>query len=175
LISIYRDIDMATTTEGIAATLDDLLSQLPLIEQRSPRSAIEIYGPSDEHARFYHDLCRTYLVAPYLQRVQIADAVRGKPGVLNNLLGYVYEAAQHVRETRGNDWLQIGLAAAAMRGDGPDYRDFFLALAELYVAAEEAGLDPRAEFAAIGGGVPADFHTYAVLKEQQSANTRGTS
>jgi hypothetical protein len=146
------------------ANLDDLLEQLEIVERQSPSSAMAYYAPSSEHAKFYDDLCKVYLASSPRQRAQIRDAVRGQKGVINNLLGYVHASARRVRETKSKDWLRIGLAAASMRGDGPDFRDFLVALAELYVAALEAGLEPKAEFEAIGGGVPADFHRYAVLK-----------
>jgi hypothetical protein len=147
-----------------ANSLDDLLDQLEIVGQQSPDSTLVIYKPSGEHVQFYHDLCQAYLASPPRQRDRIRDAVRGHAGVINNLLGYVYTSAERVRETQSKDWLQIGLAAASMRGDGPDYRDFLLALTELYVAALEADLEAAAEFAAIGGGVPANFQTYAVLR-----------
>ena len=155
------------------AALDDLLNQLQIIEQQSPHSPLAIYVPSEAHAGFYHGLCQFYLAASYLQRSRIRTAVSDKQGVLNNLLGYIYGLADRVRETRSNDWLRIGLAAASIRGDGPDYRDFLLALTELYVAAEEAGLDPKSEFAAMCGGVPTDFDTYAVLRERHADIKRG--
>ncbi|MBN1887581.1 MAG: hypothetical protein JW850_06310 [Thermoflexales bacterium] len=149
--------------------LDDLLNQLKIIEQQSPSSALTYYAPSSDHTKFYNDLCQAYLAASPRQRAQIRDAVRGQKGVINNLLGYVYTSAERIRETKSQDWLRLGLAAASIRGDGPDYRDFLVALAELYVTAVEVGLEPRVEFMAIGGGVPANFHTYAVLRERLAA------
>lgn len=77
-------------------------------------------------------------------------------------------AAAHAKPLlKDLDLLRMGLAAAAIRGSGPDSRDFWMALAELYVSAEEAGIDPRSEFETAGGGVPSNFHTYAVLKSRQ--------
>jgi hypothetical protein len=40
-------------------------------------------------------------------------------------------------------------------------------LAELCVTAEEVGLDPDAEFWAVGGAIPSDFHTYAVVRNRR--------
>jgi hypothetical protein len=160
-------------TDNLNAVLDDWLNQLQIIEQQSPHSTLAIYVPGEAHAGFYHSLCRYYLAAPELQRARIRSAVSDKDGVLNCFLGYMYESARHIRETKSNDWLQLGLAAASIRGDGPDYRDFLLALTELYVAAEAAGLDAKSEFAAIGGGVPANFDTYAVLKARHADIKRG--
>lgn len=153
-----------TSTKYRDALLEEMLGQLPAIDQRSPYSALAIYQPGEEHSLFYHRLCQLYLEGDERQRARIRDAVRGREGILNNLLGYVYLSARLVRETRSQDWVRIGLAAASMRGDGPDFRDFYLGLAELYMAAVGVGLDADEEFAAICGGVPADFGTYPVLK-----------
>lgn len=151
---------------------NDLHSQLKTIEEQSPYSPLVIYGPSEEHEPFYTNLCQIYLDAPYQQRTLIRDAVSDKKGILNRLLGFVYESVEHIRATKDNYWLRIGLAAAAIQNGRLDYRDFLLALAELYVAAEEVGIDPKPEFEAAGGGVPADFHTYAVLKGRQGVSKR---
>jgi hypothetical protein len=64
--------------------------------------------------------------------------------------------------------LRIGAAAAAIQsGRSVNYRGFLLALAELCVTAEEVGLDPDAEFWAVGGAIPSDFHTYAVVRNRR--------
>lgn len=153
-----------TLSELLAGkTLSELLGRLKIIDKQSPHSNLIIYEPSEAHAKFYYDLCLAYLSASDEQRALVQDAVRNKEGLLNNLLGYIYVTAEQLRETKDKIWLQVGLATASMRGDGPDYRDFLLALAELYVAADDVGLDPKVAFMAIGGGVPANFHTYAVL------------
>ena len=149
------------------ANLDHLRDQLKAIEGQYPSSALVIYTPMQEHKQFFEDLCRIYLDASCQERHLIRDALAGKKGVLNCLLGYVYESAEQVRATRNRRWLQIGLAAAAIQEGSYDYRDFLLALAELYVTAEEVGIDPKPEFEAIGSGIPADFHTYAVVKSRR--------
>lgn len=147
-------------------TIDELLNQLKTIEQQSPKSTLVIYEPDEEQEKFYHDLCQFYLNSSQMQRDQIRGAVRDLEAVLNCILGYIYVIARYIRETKRKEWLQIGLAVASIRGDGPDYRDFLLGLTELYVAALEAGMEPKDEFTKIGGGVPADFHTFAVLKRR---------
>lgn len=150
-------------TENLPS-LEDLLAQIPLIEQQSGYDALNIYAPAEDHTDFYHSLCRLYLAASLSQRANIQKAIVDKAGILNNLLGYIYQCAEQLQTTHHRDWLMVGLAAAAIRGDGPDFRDFYLALTELYIAALEVGIDPIDEFNAIQGGVPTDFHTYAVLR-----------
>jgi len=148
--------------------LNRMLARLKTIEQHSPDSALEIFEPEDKHAKFYFDLCRAYLASSKTERSRIEEVVRPLSGVLNHLLGFVHQSARYIRETKSKDWLMVGLAAAAIRGDGPDFRDFYMALAELYAAALEAGVDPKDEFATIGGGVPDNFHTFAVLRSRLS-------
>ena len=148
-------------------TLDDLKDRLKAVEAQCPSSPLVIYAPKDEHEQFFDELCRIYLDASTRERRAIRDAAAGKKGVLNCLLGHVYKSAERVRATGDKQWLQIGLAAAAIQQNGYDHRDFLLALAELYVAAEEVGLDPKLEFQAIGGGIPADFYRYAVVRSRR--------
>ena len=87
---------------------------------------------------------------------------------MNQLLGIVYSSAEQLRATQDVKWLRTRAAAASMQGGHLDYRDFLLALADLYVSAEEAGLDPESEFEAMGVGLPEDFHTYAVVRGRRS-------
>jgi hypothetical protein len=131
-----------------------------------------IYEPSEDHKAFYHALCAAYLKSSDADRRLIRVAVRDKPGVVNNLLGYVYACGISLGENGKEQWLWTGLAAESIRGDGPDFRDFYLALADLYVAALDADLNPRETFNTIGGGVPADFDTYAVMKSRLDGRTK---
>jgi hypothetical protein len=150
----------------MGSKLADLLSRLDGMEKKSADSTLVIYEPSGEHAAFYRALCEGYLKSPEPDRVLVRDAVRDKPGILNQLLGYVYICTRLMGECRQEYWFNLGLAAASIRGDGPDFRDFYVALAELYAAALDAGLQPKEAFNTIGGGVPANFDSYAVLKSR---------
>ena len=143
---------------------NEIRDQLEAIEKRYTSSSLVIYMPLQEHKKFFNDLCQIYLDATDRERWLIRDAVADKKGVLNCLLGHVYESAKQVLATRNKHWLQIGLAAASIQKGGYDYRDFLLALTELYVTAKEVGIDPKPEFKAIGSGIPADFHKYAVVR-----------
>lgn len=145
--------------------LNGIKDQLKTIEKQChSSSSLVIYAPKQEHRQFFDDLCQIYLDAPKRERWLIRDAVSGRKGVSNCLLGYVYESAKQVRSTGNRRWLRIGLAAAAIQTGSNDYRDSLMALAELFVTAEEAGIDPNPDFEGIGGGIPADFHKHAVVK-----------
>jgi hypothetical protein len=144
--------------------LSELITKLIEVESQSIDSPVIIRTPSPFHAPFYQSLCEVYLRSSELDRSSLQAVVRDKPGIINSLLGYIYECARSLHVTGDRAWLQIGLAAAAMRGDGPDYRDFYLALAALYIESLDAGLNPGKAFNAIGGGVPTEFDTFAVMR-----------
>jgi hypothetical protein len=128
------------------------------------------------------ELCPAYLEASAEQRVAVRAAVNDKHGVLSALLGYAYRAAERLRSSADREWLQRALAAISIENCARDYRDVLLALAELYVAAEEAGIKPRADFKAVsrlssgqkprGGSTSvrhmlANFQSYGVLRERR--------
>jgi hypothetical protein len=152
----------------VPINFDDLCKQLEAIEAESPRSALVFYEPSEKNRPFYMSLCQTYLDAPPEQRTLIIDAAGGKKGVLGALLALVYEAAERLRATKDPYWVRVGLAAAAIESSRLDPRVSLLAMAELYVAAEGVGIDPQPDFEAVGGGVPANFHAFAVVRGRRT-------
>jgi hypothetical protein len=149
-------------------SLERIETWLEALEERSVHSPLAYYAPTEAQRSLFHALCQTYLEASDRERSVIRSAVSGKKGVLNQLLGLVYKAAEQLRATQDVTWLRIGAAAASMQSGHLDYRDFLLALADLYVSAEEAGLDPESEFAVMGIGLPANFHAYAVVRGRRS-------
>ena len=143
------------------------------------------YDPYQPLYALFDQLCPYYLEAMPQERTEIRAAASDKAGVLSALLGYVYTSASRLQSSADREWLRKGLAAASIENCSVDYRDVLLALAELYVAAEKVGIDPKPHFAAVaelsssdtprGGMTPvremlADFHSYAVLKERQEYN-----
>jgi len=145
------------------------------------------YDPYRAIYALLDELCPAYLEASAEQRAAVRAAVSDKRGVSSALLGYAYRAAERVRSSRDREWLRRGLAAISMENCGRDYRDVLLALAELYVAAEEAGIEPRADFRAVSrlssgekprGGrssvrqMLARFQSYGVLRERRERGKR---
>jgi hypothetical protein len=158
--------------------LDDWLQQLAATEDSFHDSTLVIYEPTDAQAELLYTLCRAYWIAPSGECDRFREAVSDKPGVRNQLLGCVYRAVQHLHSSADREWLHVGLAAASIENCSFDYRDFFLALAELFVTAERVGLAPQTEFDLAaeraststprGGTTPVNevlrgFHTYAVV------------
>jgi hypothetical protein len=131
-------------------------------------------------------LCAFYIVAEKDHREAIRKAVRGKGGVINCLCGAIQRGKERLHSSEDQEWLRFGLAAASIEDGGSDFRDILKALAELWVAAEKVGIDPKPHFqeiAKISNDAPvhpdgtsissmlANFHTYAVLKEQKGEFT----
>lgn len=143
--------------------IEEILSRLEKIEKKSPDSTLVYYTPEAENMRFYLDLCEYYRKSPECDRRKISEVLNGKKGILNRLLGLVWECSEKIIATKDIFWLITGLTAAQIEGGRLDYRDFLLALSELYVAAAETGINPKEHFNEAGGAVPKDFTEYAVL------------
>jgi hypothetical protein len=146
------------------------------------------YDPYQEMYELFDRLCPAYLEATPRERSQIRRSVADKSGILSALLGYTYRAAKRIRAPADREWLRWGLAAVSIENCSRDFRDTLLALAELYVSAEEAGLKPRTDFRAIsrlssdekatGRETPmkkilSRFHSYGALKERRRRGTQG--
>jgi len=168
--------------ENRSLELDDVLRELEAMERTWPASALVIYRPDEEQQSLLRRLCEFYLQATPDERARIRTAVSAQQGVPNRLLGYVYEAARQLRATADRQWLRLGLAAASIEDCRFDYRDFLLAVSELYVAAEETGIHPRATFQKVarmsstqtprGGMTPVSemlshLSSYGALKERR--------
>jgi hypothetical protein len=140
------------------------------------------YDPYQAIHSLLDELCPAYLEASSEQRASVRSAVSDKNGVLSALLGYAYKAARRIQSPADREWLRNGLAAISIENCAKDWRDVLLALAELYVAAEGAGIRPRSDFTAVsrlssgekprGGSTSvremlANFHGYGALRERR--------
>ena len=137
---------------------------------------------------FYDQLMPQYLVAVDAEREEIRSLFRKKRGLQTALLGFAYRAADGINSPSDIPLLRLGLAAMSIEDFSVDYRDSLLALAELCVRAERAGIDPRPVFDEIaemssaqvstGGAknptckILKDFQTYAVLNERRQMKAR---
>lgn len=106
------------------------------------------YDPYEEVYRLFDELCAFYLAADDASRDAVINFVCGKPGILHGLLGYIRRCAGALQSPADGITLRMGLAAASIENCSADARDTMLALASLYLAAEDAGLNPRYEFRA---------------------------
>jgi hypothetical protein len=147
-----------------------LLDQVCALEKEYPYSSLLINIPeSPKTEQLFHDLCeRAILDDTGQERYWMHEAIKDKKGLLSCFLGYIYTAADKLRETKDLHWLHVGLGASILQDGYPDRRDYLLAMAELYITAEEAGLDPRPAFELIGYKNGSDFGDLAVVKSQRA-------
>ena len=160
-------------------TVQDFKKEIHQIrEQQNARAAV--YEDIDE---FLDSLCSDYLHCTTDEAHDVRMLFVHRRGLQNSLLGYVYRAARHIHSPGDVHWLRLGIAAVSMENFAVDYRDSLLALAEIYVAAERAGIDPQPVLNDIsgrsgrelptGGMTPTaealvKFPTYAVLAERRA-------
>jgi len=136
------------------------------------------------------DLVCAYAGADAASRAAMRAAVARTRGFANAVLGYAYRMSERVRAQRDVGALQRGLVALSIENCSRDYRDVLLALAELWVAAEAIGIEPRPAFEAaaelssreqsLGQPRPmhellAGFGAMAVLQERRAREPRRRS
>ncbi len=169
------------------SSISNLVQRLLEVEPTLGHSTLAFYTPVGDVADLLQDVCDAYLSAMPAECAVVRAALRDCPGVLNHLMGYAYHAGETLKATGQREWLRRGLAAISIENCRYDYRDVLLALADLYLAAEAAGLDPQPDFVAVanlsapevprGGTTPVgemltEFHTYVVLRSQRENQGR---
>jgi hypothetical protein len=114
----------------------------------------------------YDALCALYLEATLEQRIRLLEFLtrydtlpdrewigKLKSATYGDLLGeltvYMRWDSKRIKTQDDGYALRLGLAAAAIIGEGLDNRDVTVSLAFLYFAAKQAGLDPVPQFKAI--------------------------
>jgi hypothetical protein len=100
-----------------------------------------------EIERFFEPLCDAYAESTESARLRVRRALETKRSLLAWLCGYVSQGARELERTRDERILLRALAAASMDDGRLDRRDVILALDDLFLAAERAGIDPRPHFA----------------------------
>jgi len=132
--------------------LQSLLDKLYLLADIYSYSPLLINIPeSGGSQELFRELCLRALKGPgEYDRRWITETIEDKKGIVSAFLGYVYTAADKLRETKDIYWLEVGAGATILANDYPDWRDYILAVAEVYVTAEECGLDPDLVFAKAG-------------------------
>jgi len=114
-------------------------------------------GPRRELNQAVDQLCQLYLEGSRAQREKIRSLLGNNSAVLHDLWGYIARAAEQVRSGGGVAWLRTGLAVVAMEDLRADHHDTLHGLGELYVAATNAGLDPKKEFTEAAALCSAEF------------------
>jgi len=143
-----------------------LLLEIDEREASFAKSTLVIVGPDKEQEEFLDRVCRTYLASPPADRSMLVSHLSSKEGMLNCLLGNAYRCAKMLKQSQNVEWLRLGLVSSFLAARRMDERDVLLAWAELYIVAEEAGIDPVQEFQDLCG--ISDFGRYAVVKSRRS-------
>ncbi len=117
---------------------------------------------------------------------QIRTSFYGIRNFEDYLFEYTRRAVAQLQATREEAWLWRGLVATSLENCGIDFRDTLIALAELYVIAEECEIDPKAAFRKVaalssqdktrGGPLSVykmmiDFEGFAILRERRERST----
>lgn len=96
------------------------------------------------------EVCKVYISANSHQRAAIRSMAGSLSSVIYNLVSYPSIAAKFIHSSADKEWLELGLAAALIEDGRSDFRDTYIALGELYLAAENNGIDPIPYFESLG-------------------------
>lgn len=156
-------------------------------EQREPKIATDA-EIRVEFAGIMRELCPIYLQMTPKQCATIRQIVAERDAAeRHELIGWILEYADSAtrRFHRPDDvqLLREGLAAVSIENCGVDFRDTLTTLADLFVRAEEVGVDPRPHFLAVAelsstartrGGLDSvaetlrEFEKSAVIQERRA-------
>jgi hypothetical protein len=124
----------------------------------------------------------TYVDGDAAARTEIRAYLAQRKMLARLLARYANFLAGEIRRADDAPRLERALVAVAIENCPSDYRDTLMTLADLYVAAESAGIDPRPAFAAAAelatdeltpGGCESlartlrEFHASSVLRERR--------
>ncbi len=138
---------------------------------------------SDRITSFLDDNYDLYYTATPEECQKIRESIGVNREFEDFLLSYAQDIANHVESADDVVLLKKGLVALSLENCGRDDRDTWVTLADLYVTAESAGIDPKPLFLEVakisskecprGGSIPLgevliDFDTYAVVQERRS-------
>jgi hypothetical protein len=156
-----------------AAAFRELLARASETQRRRLPYLIE---PSDAATDYVADvLCELFLESNSEEQLRL----------LNSSVAQAFDFAiirQYIPRIKTKDdieQLRRGLAATVLLDGRDDYRDILMALADLWVAAAQAGINPFPYFLEAAGKASSEdrgmgstrdelatFHTYAIFKEQ---------
>src|SRR5580704_7315163 len=100
----------------------------------------------EELQRIIDELCAFYLSCSAEDRAHIRKLVQAHRALHQGLLVHIGWAGQHIDSPQSIDWVQRGLAAASIEDNREDFRDMFIALGGLYLAAAQVGIDVSESF-----------------------------
>jgi hypothetical protein len=131
----------------------------------------------------FEKLCSRYLASDPSERAEIRDRVRDREGLGQIAFSYADYLAAEIRDEQDTPKLRLALAAVLIENCSSDFRDTLITLADLYVGAEEVGIEPKVLFKSASklatnssttGGcrslarILRKFESYAVVAERRS-------
>jgi hypothetical protein len=111
-------------------------------------------GPRDEGYKLLAEVCDLYARADESTRAELTTTVKASDALAVLCIWFGGKACQELEATGRADWLRRAVTAAALVDTGPDYRDWYLTLGEVWRTAVRHGLDPRGAFAAAAAIAP---------------------
>lgn len=144
---------------------------------------VAIHNPRLELHALFDRLCDAFIDSGAEERTAIRTFVADRRKLGQLLWRYANRLTQCIAGLEDAPKATRALAAIAIDDCSANYRDTLMTLADLYVAVESAGIDPRASFAAAAhwatdaltaGGCESlavtmrEFHGSSVLRERRS-------
>lgn len=144
------------------------------------------YDPFPALNGLLDELCERFLSGDDATRFDIRAFVRQLPSVVGHVERYAEKLTLQIRSIADTAILVRALAAVSIANCGIDYRNTLTTLANLYVGAEEAGIDPLPQFNCVAdlsidapapGGcesvakIMRGIDSYAVVRERRLIGT----
>ena len=104
-------------------------------------------GPRDEAFELLDEVLDFYWSADETVRTQLREAIMEHRSLVHHCMSECGRARQNLEKTADAAWLRRGVGAASLTDLSTDYRDWYLALGELWVIAAQSGIDPFPVFA----------------------------
>ena len=118
--------------------LSNLMARLP---QAANAAAALGLGPRDEAFGVFDEACDLYARSDPA-RCAIVRGIVYEHEVRALLADYMAYASRILKQGGRPEWLERGIAAASIDDQRRDYRDWLMALGDLYLSARAAHLDP---------------------------------
>ncbi len=113
------------------------------------QNSTESFYYNSLHLRL-NNVCAFYLDSDSDTRQRIRNTVAAQRSLLDALHEHPAWCAKQLKYTSERPYLRTGLAAIAIHDNRIDFRDTFTALAYLYLAAIEAGIQPSLDLYKVG-------------------------
>jgi hypothetical protein len=152
-------------------------------EQKDLQSILfQTRDPYLEFERILDQVCPNYLNALPDERGEVRELVSARAKLSNLMRGYASGLTKKINSPADHEKVLNALAAISMENCRTDFRDTWIVLANLFVRAEEVGIDPKHYFQcvaqlssdqpAIGGSVSlkealCSFDTYSIVAERR--------